>query len=92
MPWLAFLASLYEEGSMVCSCKHLSSAGQELGVQPGLEEPTHPRLQVSGLGQLVKQSFTCCVCLKYYVLYTVCYILQILTSNAVFSQINKPYL
>lgn len=65
MCWLAFLVSLCEEGLMSCSYRHLSSAGQEFGVQPGPEEPVHFRLQVSGLGQLVKQSLTCCVCLKY---------------------------
>lgn len=58
MPWLAFLVSLDEEGLMPGFCKHWSSAGQELGLQPGPEEPAHFRLQVSGLGQLGKQSCT----------------------------------
>lgn len=61
MPWLTFLASLHEEGLMPGFCKHWSSAGQELGLQPGPEGPTHFRLQVSGQDRLLKQSFPRCM-------------------------------
>lgn len=63
MRWLAFLVSLYEEGLMPCSYKHLSSAGQDFGAQPGPEEPCTSGCRFLGWASLCSSPWHA-VCLK----------------------------
>lgn len=76
---------------MPCSCPHSGSAGQEPGCS---QAPGARTLQAAGLCTApgCEPALHSGVCLKCDVACSVRYILQILTSNAAFSQTNEQAL